>query len=455
MSGARTAWRIGVGVALLGSGIAAVAASLSLLRAEAESREAAKRRHEWWAGLGRGAADPAGASEQQELLQRPGLGGAREPARPARLAGRVLDSTGSPVAGAEVTATGARELRTCLTDDRGTFRFDPVLLGDSCRLEVRAIGFSRWLCDAAGFVGEFDEATLPHLVLERARTISGRFLGSDGLPLSGARVAIEGERLLPGGEVLVEPLTWERHFGLDETRTDVAGRFRFEALYDGQFLVRAFGPEGALAAAVAARAGGPEVELHAGAPGQRLVVLRGRVSDARTGAPIARFSVAPMRRRSPLCSIGTPDSFEDAGGTFEIPFVPPGRVRVEVLADGFAPASIAEAELAAGDHAVEVLLWPAVDLAVRILRADGMPAEEAWIAIRDPAGEPVWMCDAAGARCDGMALAADGTATLRRLPARPLSLQVRRGDGLAGTFAVDLCARDPAAVLELRLGSDR
>jgi hypothetical protein len=201
-----------------------------------------------------------------------------------KLAGRVVDSAGAGVAGAEIVAylrpIEAREylldrayrkektkVAATRSNDKGEFALD-LPTGRPHELRARAVGFAEAVAEGAT-VG------IPVTIsMHRAAAIEGTVTRKpEGTPIAGARV------IVLGGE---EP-AWEGE-------TDGTGRFRAEGLDAGEVMLQVI-PEDATAATL-------DLELK---EGERLVhdvaletgfVVTGEVRDAVSGAPIEGAEVS-------------------------------------------------------------------------------------------------------------------------------------------------------------------
>jgi hypothetical protein len=201
-----------------------------------------------------------------------------------KLVGRVVDSAGAGIAGAEIVAylrpVEAREylldhayreektkVAAARSNEKGEFTFD-LPTGRPHELRARAVGFAEALAEDA-MVG------IPvTITLHRAAAIDGTVTRKPaGTPVAGARVIVLGG----------EERTWE---GV----TDEAGKFDVEGLDAGQMTLQVI-PEDAMPVT-------QELELQ---EGERLVhrvaleagfVVTGEVRDAVTGAPIAGAEVS-------------------------------------------------------------------------------------------------------------------------------------------------------------------
>lgn len=254
-----------------------------------------------------------------------------------RISGRVVDSTGKPVAGAHVTFGGtSREDRVdrrtirprpqrLFTGDDGAFRIEGVspvdLQSGSLELRVDAPGFAphvRRLPAGA------DIAARDHTVrLDDGITLVGNVRNADDRPAVGAQIAVTADSLLPGTPVI--------------GTADEAGNFRIDRLPRTRVRIeiagvnqsgRAWGTialgDGAGTTADAAT-GATASTRRFDATLDRGIVLSGRLIDA-DDEPLAGWRIqatepAPKRDACPsigLVDIARRDAFSDASGRFEI-----------------------------------------------------------------------------------------------------------------------------------------
>jgi len=114
-----------------------------------------------------------------------------------RLAGRVVDARGTPLAGASVTGTCRRDgddehtSATTLTDEHGAFRIDELSFG-AITLQA-SCAEHRPATLELGELGPIDEREGLELVLADGETLRGRVRRADGSAASGARVFLESE----------------------------------------------------------------------------------------------------------------------------------------------------------------------------------------------------------------------------------------------------------------------
>ncbi len=147
----------------------------------------------------------------------------------AVIAGRVVDSSRVPIAGARVRAVdqvfnGNRDdgQMANLTDNEGRFSID-LPLDSLCALDVRKNGYA---------FGHFQNIQANsenlELVLRKGGTIAGRVIAKSGNPVAGARIAVQGEGRGPGqppGEA------WDCSF-YETVITDEQGQYRCDGLSD-------------------------------------------------------------------------------------------------------------------------------------------------------------------------------------------------------------------------------
>lgn len=73
--------------------------------------------------------------------------------------------------------------------------------------------------------------------------------------------------------------------------------------------------------------------------------LRGRVRDARSGAPVVAFAIALWRREGIASRMVAPASFIDPSGAYEIAALDPGTYEVVAMAAGYASSAYAVAQV--------------------------------------------------------------------------------------------------------------
>jgi protocatechuate 3,4-dioxygenase beta subunit len=153
--------------------------------------------------------------------------------RPTVVAGTVVDPTGAPVAGAEVTKElegieaiqamqGRSDWPVAQSDGEGAFRLEGLPPGAGS-VVARKDGFAPSAA-AALELAEGQEKLDLVLALRRGGTISGEVYGTDGKPATGSMV------------ILQMPTLEQRRF----TNTDARGTFEEHGLKPGSWQVQAF-----------------------------------------------------------------------------------------------------------------------------------------------------------------------------------------------------------------------
>lgn len=207
----------------------------------------------------------------------------------AELRGRVTDSNGKPVAGADVWLHCASSgplpgVRSAKTDRAGNYVIDDLKPWDADKIKPRAIGNGSFVSISHGFftvrhpnfaTGRPSYRKIPNeidIVLEEAGIIEGRVIdAATRKPAVNLVVSMQG---LDNG--------WQ------QTRTDKQGRYRLQSLLAGKYNVWANSPDRTCAAidSIAVAAGetkqAPDIELVEGG------WLEGRVVDAESGKPLSK-----------------------------------------------------------------------------------------------------------------------------------------------------------------------
>lgn len=328
-----------------------------------------------------GLADPsAGHGRDSLVLGTATAGGAGPPADPeielempweARAAGRVVDSAGRPVAGADVAAlAGARRqqhllrggiderfARRARTGGDGAFSFDGLPSDRRIEFVAGKAGYATAVSEPV-FAG-YGETAYADVVLVRAARIAGRVEGPDGKPLADALVSLSRIEIGTGGPFLPCDPT--------PRSVDAAGRFDFHGLAPGRYHVRGEAPPFVLA---------PFGPVDLGENGSAAVVLRpespalaiaGVVRDPSGAALPPHLAVVAERL---VTGRGHPPARArvDASGRFTIPLREDGRYRL--LARTTPLESGPATEALAGDAGVD-LSWspPRAAIVVRVTSA--------------------------------------------------------------------------------------
>ena len=287
---------------------------------------------------------------------------------------RLVNLEGAPIAGAEISPAGAYPAKggTGLAFDKPIREFLPLLaqtwksdqdgrftmLGygpdQTVSVTVSAPGFGKQVSGIAIKPGTGTTV----LTLGRAHIVEGQVtLGKNGLPAVGARIETR---------TMSEKLGYGMTLGNDEVRTDKDGRYRIDAAPGASIVLKALPP--------AAGGDGYLLRGHLVVPGDSIsshvdfalpkgVLVRGRVTEAGTGLPVAGAVVHHQahERNNPFFIKGNPGLLNSdeqqavtaADGTFRLGIMPgPGYLLVKGPTDDYLHEEISSMELAGHLH------WP-------------------------------------------------------------------------------------------------
>lgn len=290
--------------------------------------------------------------------------------RGATLSGRLLGLEPGQLAAVEVTAERAGwPSRSATVDHAGRYEIAALEAGD-WHLRARLFGGRReadaWVAIAPG-----------------DREVERDLKLGDGLALDGL-VLIE-DRPLPQTRVSLRGLDVTAERGVT---TDHQGAFRFEDLEPGRYRVEVTHAERMLSQS-------EDLEL---AADREIVIeiataaLAGTVVDAGSGEGVAEALVYLQRllggtEPGPLTTVGT-----NAAGSFVTASLAPGRYRLTVRGDGYAPEErTVDVEAGAPAEPLTIELDPTTGLALIVRRAAGEPPVWATVVVLDEGGRQVHM----------------------------------------------------------------
>jgi|CXWL01.1.fsa_nt_gi protocatechuate 3,4-dioxygenase beta subunit len=316
--------------------------------------------------LGSGQGDwPAGRSEPFEVLPGATVDGVvvrLAPGVPVTVA--VRDEAGQPLPGARVMVLedagrlGFRLPPGGIFEDATAEQYPNTGADGTVRLRLNP-GPHDFGVTRTGFV----TASRPNVLVEAGMPPLTVTL-SAGVAITGRVVRPDGEGI-PEVTVAAQSMTGER-----SATTDGAGRFRLAALPPGLYEVAANKPEDAI----------DEVrDVVAPTAGLRIVVpdgvdLSGQVVDE-TGAPVAELAVEATKEQEDGSWETLPQSAEvaDVDGRFRLPRLPPGRVRITVVAAGLRPWRSEPLTLEVGvvPEPLAVRLVPGLSVTGRVRAATG------------------------------------------------------------------------------------
>jgi protocatechuate 3,4-dioxygenase beta subunit len=370
----------------------------------------------------------------------------------ASITGTVTHHDGRPASGASVKAVSSGAVRRVACDEQGRFEVRGLSTEGDARLHVEAPGAAILVHQPVRL--SMERAAHVDLRLEPSLSIAGKVVGPEGGGIDDVAVRIEGDRVVGTGAIVFPTPTWESGFGLEATRTDREGRFRFDSLYRGRFKVVAADrddPDVTVEALV--DAGSEEVVLLLDPAAAAKVSITGTVRNGLTGEPMRRFTINPMTKDPSGAFWGFSRSFTSLEGAFEIAGLEAGEIQLSARAPGFATQELAPAEYAAGTHRVDFTLLPERSFRLRVLHRDGSPVAGGSIQFTDANADVLRLEFGGAVRVDSYSLDAAGELTVAGLPAAILRVHVTPfGDPTS--YPVDLDIRkEPTGVYEIRLES--
>ncbi len=359
--------------------------------------------------------------------------------------GRAFLANGRPAGGAEVRLDSATYRKT-VADAQGRFSIRGVDLGDDPERGYLSVKHP----EAAAFCLSPIPARHHDLTLrlQAPRTLAGRVVDEDDRPVAGAVLRVVGQHLVTPNAMHMEPTTWEWAQGIEKTETDAEGRFAFQRLNEGRYTLQAALEnlsEGVIETQVAA--GQTDVVVRITAAAIRKAVLTGTITSAADGTPLADADVAVypagggMRR----------EVRTDAEGRFELSGFEPGDYSVNTTAEGFAKRSQV-ASLALGDNPLEIALVRAVDVTVRVLRADGKPWPSGHAGLDDARGRSVFF-QVGAMGMNRLELEEGGTVRFDDAPAELVTLRVAPTNDDEFRLPLDLTHVQDGEVIAVRGGA--
>ncbi|HKB14766.1 MAG TPA: carboxypeptidase-like regulatory domain-containing protein, partial [Planctomycetota bacterium] len=380
------------------------------------------------------------------------------------VSGTVTDPNGRPVAGARVSI----EL-----DPTKMFRAGPLLFQEEktdeqgrYRLGSLPEGKVRVLASADGWrEGRSEEIEAhPGATVERVevrllsgRAIAGRIVARDGKSIAGAQVyAMPDEGSGPGRRPFS---VWRR----DGVKTDASGRYEVSGLAEGTYRVEAEADGFAHGSLPAVNVGASTADLTL----DPLSRLAGRVVDGISGKPIASFKAKAVRESFPGARFlpGGEDADGKPDGSFEIADLEPGSYKVEVRADGFAPATAGPFAVTAGasSDAGSIAVFAGTVLRVKVVEAgDGAPIQGAEVSVSPvekdaPLGLPMRKLEhniriasggmlVTGGETDSRKTGADGIAEVPGLAEGSYVVQVKAQDHATAKRETFVAAATPTEI---------
>jgi protocatechuate 3,4-dioxygenase beta subunit len=371
--------------------------------------------------------------------------------------GRVVDSAGQPIAGAEIRlspvergggrfmfqlAGVSREKPDTTTGADGSFRLAGLEAGEYA-LTVSREGYAPKRVPSAT-VAEKGPNDWPEIVL------------AAGVPIAGVVRSSKGDAIV-GAEVFAFSEGTSRN-----SRTDPEGKFRLEGFGTERRVMLNVMAEGYSALQKQITPSPEEVVLVLTTSG----TIRGRVEDAATNRPVTDFTASYADARGQLAGavrvvmgLGEREkSFQSPDGSFELADVPPGKWGVRVSSPGYRPAEVSGIEIAEGEtkEGVVVALKKGAVISGRVLdprRGTGVPnASVSWTEGSDASGMGAGMAVLARLDAGGGTAAttdADGRFRFDGLPSGKITLSAEHPDFVEVSKQIEL---DDETSVDLTLG---
>jgi protocatechuate 3,4-dioxygenase beta subunit len=270
--------------------------------------------------------------------------------------GRIIDTAGKPVAGAEIRVSRPeggpgrfmiqmaginREKPNASSAADGTFRVAGLEAGEYA-LAVSRDGYAAKRVPSVTVQAKGPNEW-PPIVLQVGVAIAGSVRNSKGEPVVGAQIFSFGEGTGPR-----------------EGATDPEGRFRLDGLSSERPVMMSVRADGYAPLQRSVTPPAEDLSLVLKTSG----TIRGRVEDAATSRPVADFTASYREQRGSgfggirISVGGGPGerSFQSSDGTFELTDVPPGKWTVTASSPGYRPAEVAGIEIGEGETKEGVVL---------------------------------------------------------------------------------------------------
>lgn len=360
-------------------------------------------------------------------------------AQGSTLAGRVLDDSGTGVAGAKLEVAtepvmmgfGGFEVRKGQSDGEGRFTLSHVMPGDLI-VRAEAEGHLEGRVELA--LGEGETRADLRLEVSLGNAIAGRVLWPDGTPAVDVEVEAEFDAANLGGMGAFSAMRGPR----GEDDSDENGAFRVTGLGKGPFTVKVEAKRDG-ATFQARRDGIAPQTLDLELALAETLAVSGRVVDD-TGAPVRAFSVRAIEKTGGMfAGLGGAQAsgkFDDEAGEFRLEGLSERTWLVSALGQGYGKGEAVEVTLPGGAQGGLTLRLPRA-AAVRgvVLSPEGRPVAGAEVSLKLELANLADM-GREGARPSATS-AEDGTFLLEGLTPGALSL-VASAQGYAESAAVPI-----------------
>jgi protocatechuate 3,4-dioxygenase beta subunit len=335
------------------------------------------------------------------------------------LSGRVLDASGGPIEGANLSAFRYARQTSQDASEKILFRVSSDGTG---RYEIRlSPGEYHFLIQAGGYASS---KLFFHLLTDQTRD----FLLEPAAHLSGRILSAETELPIADAHVWAQPIKFRRDYSVPPTRSDQSGYYQLEGLPAGSY--RVFARKGELSAgrdqpvSVTGGHNADNIDIYL----TRALNLAGHVYTP-DKKPIGNVRIGLW----PTDWVGTlpHETRTDSDGRYTISGIIPGQHQASLSVDGY--VAVLEEILIAANHERDFILRPTGSLSGTVLTSSGANAVGADVEVRvRPAASG--RMDVQRAKTDGA-----GSFTFRRLPPGEAIIAARTADevGEAGPISVD------------------
>ena len=348
-----------------------------------------------------------------------------------RVAGRVVDASGKPMAGVRVEVFGGRVNtgpRTQVTDEGGIFDIGGLIGTNNDTMCVRG-HLDGWVSrDLQIGLNRIDQENVT-LIMERPAGLVGRLVDANGKPVPGVSLALDGVDVRP--------------YAARGAKTSGRGRFGIPHKVPGTYRVVETSQSGTrnYLGEVVLTAGEVKTDLILTyAPGASFAI-KGRVVDE-SGKPMADVQVIVWHGNAPQGGYNTTSD----DGVFNCTVPQPGLYTIHLEKGGYSTTLLEDVQADSDGH--EAIMTPAGRVSGRVVATNGTPVSTFEIEWRNEAQD-----DLPGIRTRASTAVVDpeGDFTLSNLPTGTVVIEAS-AEGYAPAFAtLEIASGEVRNGVELRL----
>lgn len=348
-----------------------------------------------------------------------------------RIAGRVVDVSGEPMAGVRVEVFGQRANtgpRTQVADERGKFDIGGLIGTNNDTVWVRG-HLDGWISrDLQLRVNRSDQENVT-LIMERPAGLVGKLVDSNGKPISGASIVLEGMDM--------------NSYASRGAKTTARGRFGIPHKVPGRYRVAEktqIGTRNYVGEVVLA-AGEVKQDLEFAYTSQSSFAIKGRVLDE-SGKPMADVSVIVWSGDAQQGGYITTSS----EGDFNCTVPRPGLYTIQLEKGEYNTTFLEDVE---GDsEGLEVTMMPAARVSGRVVASNGTPVSTFEIEWRNEEAN-----DVPGVRTSASTVVVDpeGDFTLLGLATGTITLEASAEGVGRSSVTLELASGELRKDVELRL----